>query len=571
MIELSGQQQLIVGLPLEPFSVTACAGSGKTQTAVHRLAEMRKKLEDNHGLIALLSFSNVAVDTFRRDYLTLMRTAKAGRRSHAVEIDTVDGFIVCNILRPHAHRIMGAARTPFLVDGSEPFLRGFKVFDGSRPHLTSDLAINLESGALKFTVGKNDVEIASAQAVAALAKLGKTGAYTHDSARYWVLRTLKEEPFVLRALARRYPHVLVDEAQDIGPLHQAILELMVSAGTRLSLIGDPNQGIYEFQGANGAFLAQYGDRPGILSKELTVNYRSVPLILGVANKLSGRADTADRPEPSTVNGAFYIPFKKAEKGKALGAFESMIATAGLATKDGVVLCRSADWAAEWSGGEEGQGQGIVRAFAEAVIFRDKLKDMRKAYELTCRGIVGLLASQHGDLASKLTRANPTADLVRLRRAIWSFARDPDAGLPAGTLLADTEWHPLMSTRVKAFIETLVRECGVSAGENLGQKLAKKALDNRPLIQLPDLAQPTVPAFRVSTVHKVKGESLEAVMYVANKDQVKQLLAGTGTEVGRIGYVAVTRAKNLFVLAVPDGCLAELEDELVANGFRRPGT
>jgi superfamily I DNA/RNA helicase len=44
--------------------------------------------------------------------------------------------------------------------------------------------------------------------------------------------------------------MLVDEAQDIGKEHQAILEMLVDVGSELSLIGDPNQGIYEFSGAN---------------------------------------------------------------------------------------------------------------------------------------------------------------------------------------------------------------------------------------------------------------------------------------------------------------------------------
>lgn len=570
MIKLSDQQKTIVGLPLEPISVTACAGSGKTRTAVYRLAEMRRRLDDEHGIVALLSFSNVAVDTFRREYLALMRTAQIGRRSHSVEIDTVDGFIVTNVLRPHGPRVMGAPRAPFLVDGREPFLKSFTVFDGKRPHPTTDLKFGLTGGAFTFSVGMNNAAVAPGDAGKALAKLAKTGAYTHESARYWVHRTLKEQPFALRALARRYPHILVDEAQDIGPVHQAILELLVEAGSQLSLIGDPNQGIYEFSGANGAFLAQYGEKAGVTPKQLTVNYRSVPSILNVANKLSDRNDTADRAEPPQLNGAFYIPFKKAEKGKALAAFQSMVASAGLAQRDGVVLCRSSAWADDWSGGEEGQGQGTVRSFVEAVIYRDKLKNMQRAYENTCAGVVGLLADGHGNLASMLARANPPAEMIKLRRTIWAFARDPVEGLPEGTLLADSEWHPLMSTRVKAFIARIASEFGLTAGDNLGQKLAKKALENRSLIQLPDLAQADVPVFKVSTVHKVKGESLEAVMYVANKDQVKQLLDGTATEVGRIGYVAVTRARNLFVLAVPDNCIDELEPALIENGFRKPG-
>jgi hypothetical protein len=571
MMSLSEQQRTIVGLPLQPISVTACAGSGKTKTAVHRLAEMRRLLLDDHGIIALLSFSNVAVDTFRKDYLSLMRSSPAGRHSFAVEIDTVDGFITTNVLRPHGHRVMGCDRTPFLVDGREPFLRHFTVYDGQRSNPTAQLQVNVAGGTFKFRIGKNaPKDIAVGEAEKALAKLGKIGAYTHASARYWVLRTLGEKPFVLRALVRRYPHILIDEAQDIGPEHEAILELMVGAGSQLSLIGDSNQGIYEFAGANGVFLAGYGQRPGVTSKQLNINYRSVPSILNVANKLSSRSDTPDRATPRALNGAFYIPFKNAEKEKALATFRSMLASAEVNEKDGVVVCRSSDWADNWSGGEGEQGQGIVKSLTEAVVSRDKLRLMEDAYGHACVGIVGLLAEEHGDLISQLSKLGKLPEYLKLRRAIWSFVRDAETGLPAGTLLADTEWHPLMVARTKAFVARLSSDFGLTIGDNLGQKLSKKALQNKPLIQLPDLAQSDLPRFRVSTVHKVKGESLEAVMYVASKEHARALLDGTKTEVGRIGYVAVTRARNLFVLAVPENCLHEFEDELVEKGFRKPG-
>lgn len=61
--ELSKEQADIVALPLTPLAVTACAGSGKTRTAVHRLLSMRQRY-DGPGLIGLFSFSNVAVCRF---------------------------------------------------------------------------------------------------------------------------------------------------------------------------------------------------------------------------------------------------------------------------------------------------------------------------------------------------------------------------------------------------------------------------------------------------------------------------------------------------------------------------
>lgn len=83
----------------------------------------------------------------------------------------------------------------------------------------------------------------------------------------------------------------------------------------------------------------------------------------------------------------------------------------------------------------------------------------------------------------------------------------------------------------------------------------------------DLAVAHGARIRVDTVHQVKGESLDAVLYLAAKEHVAALLAGVSTEVGRIGYVAITRAKNLVWLAVPASALAELRPALVASGFQ----
>ncbi|MDT8873009.1 UvrD-helicase domain-containing protein [Komagataeibacter rhaeticus] len=252
MDALSSEQSKIVNLPLSPITVTACAGSGKTKTAVHRLAAMRQ-MYNGSGLVTLLSFSNVAVDTFRKEYAALLRRSPVIGRSSAVEIDTMDGFITSNVLRPHGHRVMKCDRTPYLVEGHEVFLAGFKVFDGKISRPTASIEIISDGKGFRYTIGRGAKIIPENRAEAALAKLAAVGAYTHSSGRYWVLRTLREKPFILRALARRFPHILIDEAQDIGPEHQAFLQLLIDAGSQISLIGDPHQAIYEFAHANGTF------------------------------------------------------------------------------------------------------------------------------------------------------------------------------------------------------------------------------------------------------------------------------------------------------------------------------
>jgi superfamily I DNA/RNA helicase len=304
-MEPSAEQQAIVDAPLVPLAVIACAGSGKTTTAVRRLVAMRRLLGEDRGRVALLSFSNVAVDTFRRGYQVLAQTLPRDAGRSRVDIDTLDGFITSHILRPHAYRTMGAKQAAFLVTGSEPFLDGFTCRGENFPIPVTQVKVGIQNGEPFFYYDyRGNLKLLDQNAAAqVVARLGQTGAYTHDLGRYWCYCTLRAQPRVLKALVRRYPHVLVDESQDIGMLHQVILELLVEAGVQVSLIGDPNQGIYEFAGADGNFLRNYHKGKGVAAFALTCNYRSLPPILALANHLSGRTDEPHRQVEPGANGA----------------------------------------------------------------------------------------------------------------------------------------------------------------------------------------------------------------------------------------------------------------------------
>ncbi|WP_033365436.1 UvrD-helicase domain-containing protein [Bordetella sp. FB-8] len=572
MTELSPEQSAIVDAALAPMSVIACAGSGKTLTSVRRLAEIRRQLGDHRGRVALLSFSNVAVDTFRQNYQVLLKEMSVGTGGHRVDIDTLDGFIARHVLHPHAHQTMGATQAAFLVMGGESFLNGFTFKPGNYPVSITNMQVGARTSGVYFYYVNNDqvVELNQSDASKLVHRLGKTGAYTHNLGRYWCYRTLQEQPVILRALARRYPHILIDEAQDIGTLHQAILEQLIGAGVRVSLIGDPNQGIYEFAGANGAFLSQYGGRTGVTDLGLTRNYRSVPPLVKLANKLSARNDVPDRKAPDTTHGAFFIPYKTADRDKVVTAFQAAVLAAELKVERSAVLCRGRDLADKLAGNDSPAGQGTVKGFAQAAIARDKKQDYLGAFKGVATCIVSLLADPPKGLVASITQPARYPEAQSLRRLIWRFARNPDTGLPSTTLSADTEWHPQLLTRVKALLAILESDHGLKPTDNIGMKLAKKSLPNAPLAVAADLAAPSAARVRVDTVHQAKGESLDAVLYMANKEHVSALLGGVKSEVGRIGYVAVTRARNLLWLGVPSNALAELRQCLIEHGFQEVG-
>ncbi|KAB1110481.1 ATP-dependent helicase [Neorhizobium galegae] len=562
---LSPQQQTVVERPAGKLCVTACAGSGKTRTVVHRVEHLSRLLSEQRGRIALLSYSNVAVETFQKDYQALLRTRPTATRRCEVEIATLDSFFGSNVLGPHAHRAMGTDRRSYLVS-DEPFLKGFTFKAGSFPMAAKELKASISRGEIVYWASykSNKIAVAESEGAKLMGKLAKVGAYTHDLGRYWVYKTLKEHPFVLRALARRYPQILIDEAQDIGSCHQAILELLDGSGSQISLIGDANQGIYEFADADGAYLRSYHAAPGIDARELTRNYRSVPAIVDVANKLTGRADEWDREAPATVNGAFFTVATDGDADGLRKHFLNLLAEAKIPRGNATIVCRGNEGVKKWRGDPPTQGQGTTAIFAKAAVIRDQASDFKGAFDLAVRGFIQLLEDPPGDLLTKLRNSRMPPALRAFSRLIWKFVRSDD-GLPSASLKAASGWHPLLVARVKAVLAELNSTCGLATVSTIGPRLNKTNLDDEPLmVGASSLAVES--GIRVETVHGVKGESIQAVMYVATKGQIDDLLAGPVTEIGRIGYVAVTRAQDLFLLTVPEKDAQTLRPLLVARGF-----
>ena len=141
---------------------------------------MRQLMNDRHGIVALLSFSNVAVDTFRRDYYLLARERSGSSNSSSVEIDTVGGVSDRKRHSPSCLQIDGGKTHALSVQGHEPFLKGQTVYDGSRPHPTANLEIAIDSGNFKFSArfGYSSVPIHPSDAVSSSTRSGASGACT---------------------------------------------------------------------------------------------------------------------------------------------------------------------------------------------------------------------------------------------------------------------------------------------------------------------------------------------------------------------------------------------------------
>jgi hypothetical protein len=204
------------------------------------------------------------------------------------------------------------------------------------------------------------------------------------------------------------------------------------------------------------------------------------------------------------------------------------------------------------------------------VLRDRRKDFLKAFQRVTVAVVALLENAPHGLVNQITQPSSDPGVRELRKIIWAFTRDPATGLPSSSLVADKQWHAQLLVHVKNLLTKLETKFGFKQIANLGNKLSKKALPASPLFSAQDLADSHVTTLRIDTVHKAKGESLDAVLYMTSKEHAQALLDGVATEVGRIGYVAATRARDLLWVAVPRNCLEELRPQLLARGFQEVG-
>jgi DNA helicase-2/ATP-dependent DNA helicase PcrA len=110
-------------------------------------------------------------------------------------------------------------------------------------------------------------------------------------------------PAVRDLLAARFPHLIVDEYQDMGGvLHRLVESLHDEAGIITAAVGDADQSIFGFTGADPRYLNELLGRDDFESVELEVNYRSGFEIIRVSEAALGRNTGSRRPRDGALDG-----------------------------------------------------------------------------------------------------------------------------------------------------------------------------------------------------------------------------------------------------------------------------
>ncbi|HEY2277190.1 MAG TPA: UvrD-helicase domain-containing protein [Streptosporangiaceae bacterium] len=115
------------------------------------------------------------------------------------------------------------------------------------------------------------------------AELALDGLLDVDELITRAVQLLGDHPDALATLRERWPRISVDEYQDVDERQYELLRLLAGPGAGLTVIGDPDQAIYGFRGADVGFFLRFGaDYPGARTVHLTRNYRSSPTVVKAA-------------------------------------------------------------------------------------------------------------------------------------------------------------------------------------------------------------------------------------------------------------------------------------------------
>lgn len=273
--------------------VLAGPGSGKTKTLTVKLARIiAEDVEAPRG-VACITYSNDCVSELRR------RLANLGLEPSArTFIGTVHSFCFTQLVLPYARmagldlpanpKVAPASRQQLIFEQALVETLGPDEHPGKwRTDMEYYRRVNLdrtrtdEDGRLPDLLDAYETGLRA------------EGLVDFDDIVISGLRLIERHQWVRDCIRAAFPVVVVDEYQDLGAaLHRIVLALR-AAGVRLFVVGDPDQSIYGFSGAQPRLLEQLADRDDMRDIHLRFNYRSGTLIVNTARQFIGGGSEAE--------------------------------------------------------------------------------------------------------------------------------------------------------------------------------------------------------------------------------------------------------------------------------------
>jgi len=287
LADLNPQQRLAVEHGRGPALVLAGAGSGKTRVITHRIAYLIRNQAARPENILAVTFTNKAAAEMRERVQRILGPA----RSAEPLIATFHSFCV-RLLRREIHHL--GYRRDFSIYDTDDQKRLMKQLleEVSDPELSPRNVLGRISYAKNHGVRAEQYAARFPSEAAAQvqelygkynARLRQSNSLDFDDLLLHAVALLEKVPQLRKHYGEHYGYILVDEYQDTNRPQYELLRLLTTAHRNLFVVGDEDQSIYKFRGADIQNILRFEkDFPGARIIRLEQNYRSSQNILRVA-------------------------------------------------------------------------------------------------------------------------------------------------------------------------------------------------------------------------------------------------------------------------------------------------
>jgi len=585
--------------------ILAGAGSGKTSVIVHRIAHLIKNCGASPKSILGLTFTNKAAEEMQSRIAGLIDSAAASQ----VTLSTFHSFCM-QVLRREIHRL-GYTRDFSLYDEKEvrrlinQLARHLLGQEGELPSLEATLeTISQAKNRAEMPQGKFSRELFERLQTSMRAY----NAVDFDSLLSLTLDLFENHPEALSYYQDRYRYIMIDEYQDTNPVQYRLAKLLSSRSKNLCVVGDDDQAIYGWRGADIQNILQFEYDTVICLEQ---NYRSTPTILQGAsavirnNKKRHPKELWSAREKGELITVFHAPNEEDEAESVVQRMIWFHKNRKVPWSEMAILYRSNILARpfemalmkvirpETRGEETSWVRGIPYQLFGGTEFyeRSEIKDlaaylrviinpldqeaMLRIINVPRRGIsdqtLDLLTRHNRTLNISLWQAlqNPPEGLSdRALKSVQGFvdliqmARTKFSSAPYGPalewLLVSIDYQKAIAEEVKSDKMRSFKQENVQAfvaalsqwKEPLADFLGGLALDKNRWAQSEKEQGSGV---NLMTFHSAKGLEFTVCFLVGLEDHIlpheKSLSAGTLEEERRLMYVAMTRAKKHLILSM----------------------
>lgn len=287
---LNPKQQEAVWHTEGPLLILAGAGSGKTRVLTHRIAYLIEEKGVNPWNILAITFTNKAAGEMRDRVDSLVQS---GARS--VWVSTFHSLCVRILRRFIEYLGYENNFTIYDADDQKTLIKQvLKKLDLDPKQYREREMLNIISGAKNELIGvdefwkhaQDDWRMKKVSEVyeAYQAELKKNNALDFDDLIFKTVDLFRVNDQVLDYYQERFHYIMVDEYQDTNTAQFELISLLASRRQNLCVVGDDDQSIYKFRGADIGNILNFEETfPGAKVVKLEQNYRSTKTILDAAN------------------------------------------------------------------------------------------------------------------------------------------------------------------------------------------------------------------------------------------------------------------------------------------------